>query len=86
VPVVTLRYWASARSAAGVAEEKVEATSLGDALRAVQAFRTDQPRFAQVLAVCSYVVDDVPVGKRPHDSVLLEDGAQVEVLPPFAGG
>jgi sulfur-carrier protein len=85
-PLVTVRYWAAARAAAGVAEERVVADTLAEALQAVRAARLGDARFIQVLSVCSYVVDGVPVGKRAHDSVLLNAGSEVEVLPPFAGG
>ncbi|MGW7191984.1 MoaD/ThiS family protein, partial [Streptomyces sp. NPDC054838] len=40
----------------------------------------------RVLLRCSFLVNDEPVGKRPHDAVLLTEGGTVEVLPPFAGG
>ncbi len=40
----------------------------------------------RVLLRCSFLVNDEPVGKRPHDSVPLTEGGTVEVLPPFAGG
>jgi molybdopterin converting factor small subunit len=89
---VTLRYWASAKDAAGVAEEDVDAGTLAEALAAARRRHADSvgtggsQRFAQVLQRCSYLVDGDPVGLRQHDSVGLADGATVEVLPPFAGG
>ncbi len=87
---VTVRYWASARAAAGVAEEQleleVESVTLAAVLDVVRATRPGVPRFGQVLGVCSYLVDGDPVGRRPHETIALRDGAEVEVLPPFAGG
>ena len=83
-PTVTLRYWAGAKAAAGVAEERIEAATLALALQRARAQR-DQ-RFSQVLDACSYVVSERPVGQTPHDLVTLADGDIVEVLPPFAGG
>lgn len=80
----TLRYWAAAREAAGCSEEPFCASTLDEALR--QAVHGRTPRFAEVLAVSSYLVDDAPVGARGHQDVLLHDGSVVEVLPPFAGG
>ncbi len=80
----TLRYWAGARAAAGVASEPTSATTLAEALLLARATRDD--RFGQVLSVCSYVVDGDPVGARDHAQVQLADGALVDVLPPFAGG
>jgi sulfur-carrier protein len=80
--VVTMRYWAAAKEAAGVAEEKVEADTLAAALAGVQ----PSPRLRAVLARCSFLIDGQPAGTRPADAVTLADGAVIEVLPPFAGG
>lgn len=79
-----VRYYASAKAAAGVAEEEVDARDLGSALDAVRA-RHDE-RFATVLGVCSFVVDGEPVGTRPHAQVALGEASVAECLPPFAGG
>ena len=80
----TIRYWAGARAAAGVASEQTSASTLAEALLLARATRDD--RFGQVLSVCSFVVDGDPVGAREHAQVVLADGALVDVLPPFAGG
>lgn len=80
----TLRYWAAARAAAGVAAEQTSAGTLAEALLLARSVRDD--RFAQVLEVCSFVVDGDPVGARDHAAVPLADGGLVDVLPPFAGG
>jgi molybdopterin synthase sulfur carrier subunit len=79
-----IRYWAAARDAAGVAEEPYDAETLADALRAARQEHGD--RLANVLTRCSYLVDDAPVGTRDHETVQLNEGGTVEVLPPFAGG
>jgi molybdopterin converting factor small subunit len=80
----TLRFWAAAKAAAGVAEEPYDAATLAEALAAARSRHGDG--LARVLDRSTYVVDDAPVGGRPHDKVLLTDGGSVEVLPPFAGG
>jgi molybdopterin converting factor small subunit len=80
----TLRYWAAAKAAAGVAEEEREAATLHDLLAAARA--EHGAGLSRVLEVCSFLVDEHPVGARPHDEVALPDGALVDVLPPFAGG
>jgi molybdopterin converting factor small subunit len=80
----TIRYWAAARAAAGVAEDPYDGETLADALAQARALRGDA--LGKVLDRCSYVVDDAPVGGRAHDSVRLTDGGTVECLPPFAGG
>ena len=82
--MTTMRYWAAARAAAGVAEEPTSAATLAEALLLARAVRDD--RFGRVLEVCSFVVDGQPVGARDHTQVRLADGGLVDVLPPFAGG
>jgi len=86
MPVVTIRWWAAAKAAAGCAEEMVEADRLDLALGEARQRHADSPDFARVLARCSFLVDGVAVGSRPHNEVLLEDRVIVEALPPFAGG
>jgi molybdopterin synthase sulfur carrier subunit len=83
---VTMRYWAAAKQAAGVAEETISAQTLGDALTAALAGRDGAAALSAVLARSSFLVDGSPVGTRAPDSVLLGESAVVEVLPPFAGG
>jgi molybdopterin synthase sulfur carrier subunit len=82
--MTTLRYWAAARAAAGVAAETTSAPTLAAALEEARG-RHDE-RFATVLARCSFVVDGDPVGGRDHRAVRLAEGGLVDVLPPFAGG
>lgn len=79
----TIRYWAAAKAAAGIAEEPYDAGTLADVLATA---RVAHPELGKVLDRSSYVVDGAPVGGRAHDSVQLTDGGTVEVLPPFAGG
>lgn len=76
--VVTVRYWAGAKRAAGVDHELLAADSVGE-LRGVLAAR---PVLAALSAVASFLVD----GQRAGDDTRLADGAEVDVLPPFAGG
>jgi sulfur-carrier protein len=91
--IVTMRYWAAAKEAAGVAEETVTADTLAAALAFVDGQRRANPAAAAgstalsaVLARSSFLVDGHPVGRRAAESVILADGAVIEVLPPFAGG
>jgi len=82
---VTMRYWAAARDAAGVAEQRFDAETLAAALiQAADADRAGQLR--AVLARSSFLIDGDPVGRRAAESVALRDGNVIEVLPPFAGG
>jgi molybdopterin synthase sulfur carrier subunit len=81
--MVTLRYWAAAKEAAGLAEETVTADTLADALAAA---RGRDPRLDAGLARSSFLIDGEPAGTRAPDLVQLGDAAVIEVLPPFAGG
>jgi molybdopterin synthase sulfur carrier subunit len=89
---VTLRYWAAAKHAAGVAEETISAETLAAALEvALSARERDAPPgtgsgLRAVLARSSFLVDGTPVGGRAPETVALQEAAVVEVLPPFAGG
>ncbi|WP_067181664.1 MoaD/ThiS family protein [Microtetraspora niveoalba] len=78
----TVRYWAAAKAAAGVAEERFDAPTLGDLLAGISA----NPDLARVLRRCSFLVNGAPAGTRDPHTVDLPEGAVVEVLPPFAGG
>src|SRR6188472_221428 len=89
VGTVTVRYWASARAAAGVESDRLpvgEGTTLADVLVAVRGLHPDRSRLAEVVAVCSVLVGDRPVGSRAPEDVVLAPGDVVELLPPFAGG
>ena len=83
---VTVRYWAAAKAAAGVAEEVVDGTDLAAVLSEVVRRRPGDRRFADVVKMCSVLVGEVPVGARDHAEVALPAGSTVELLPPFAGG
>jgi sulfur-carrier protein len=83
---VTIRYWAAAKDAAGVPEESLEADSLAGALNAAAARRTSAGRLREIFARSSFLVNADPVGRAAKESIMLEDGAVIEVLPPFAGG
>ena len=80
---LTIRYFAGAQTAAGVAEERLPATApvslveLSDRLA-----RRHGPALARVLDAAAFLIDEVP---GPRDRVV-PTGATVDVLPPFAGG
>jgi molybdopterin synthase sulfur carrier subunit len=83
---VRIRYWAAAKDAAGIPEEPVDAVTLRDALDAVIASRKPDARLAAVIARSSFLVNADPVGRAAKESIVLHEGAVIEVLPPFAGG
>jgi molybdopterin synthase sulfur carrier subunit len=78
--VLLVRYFAGARAAAGVPEEKIEAATLGDLVATITA---ERPRLASVLTACSFLVDGT--SWRDRDAALPAT-ATIDVLPPFAGG
>lgn len=79
--MVTVRYWAAARSAAGCVEETFPPSTVAELIEAIAA-RHDMGR---VMRACSLLIDGVaaPVNHPDH---AIADGAGVDVLPPFAGG
>lgn len=86
---VVVRYWAAARAAAGVESDTVavgDGASLATVLDEVRRLRADRPKLAEVLAVCSVLVGDRPVGATDPGDVKVSPGDTVELLPPFAGG
>ena len=86
MPMVTMRYWAAAKQAAGVAQETLSAATLAEALATAVANRSASADFQTVLARSSLLVNGEQAGGRPAETVSLEEGAVIEVLPPFAGG
>jgi sulfur-carrier protein len=100
--IVTLRYWAAAKEAAGTAEETVTAGTLAEVLAAARGRArpgpsapggtpangagSQDPRLRTILARSSFLIDGVPVGTRAPETVVLSDAVVIEVLPPFAGG
>jgi molybdopterin converting factor small subunit len=78
--VVTVRYWAGARAAAGVDVETVPAARTVAEL--VARLGAQRAELRPVLAVASVLVD----GRTGSGEDPVPVGALVEVLPPFAGG
>ena len=86
--VITVRYWASARSAAGVDADQLAVTgpvSLSEVLSLAIGLHPGS-RLGEVLQVCSVLVGDRPVSSEEPADVLVAPGSSVEFLPPFAGG
>lgn len=85
MPIVRVRYFAGARAAAGVEEDQVELPAparVADVLAELRRRRGE--RLSAVLAACSYLLDGVAV----HDEAATVPTvtAELDVLPPFAGG
>ena len=79
--MVTVRYYAGARAAAGTAQEQAEAADVGTLVRVLEERHGE--RLGRVLAASSLLVDGIAT---EDFSAVLDDGVTVEVLPPFAGG
>ncbi|MFN2562455.1 MAG: MoaD/ThiS family protein [Jatrophihabitans sp.] len=77
-PSVTVRYWAGAQRAAGIEKETLSAGTVAE-LRDVLRGR---PGLDRVADVASFLVD----GQQAGEDARLQEGAEVDVLPPFAGG
>jgi molybdopterin converting factor small subunit len=75
---VTVRYWAGAQRAAGTEVESLTAETIGE----LRALLQERPALASVAAVASFLVD----GQQAAENTMLHDGAEIDVLPPFAGG
>jgi molybdopterin converting factor small subunit len=85
---IVVRYWASARAAAGVDTDALTVTgplSLADVVRRVAELHPGSP-LPGVIEACSVLVGDEPVKSRDPRSVQVRPGQTVEFLPPFAGG
>lgn len=85
---ITVRYWASARAAAGIESDALPvsgALTLTDVVRRAAALHPGT-RLPGVLEACSVLVGDQPVASRDPEAVLVRPGQTVEFLPPFAGG
>ncbi len=78
---VTVRYFAGAQAAAGVAQEQVSASTVDELLSRLA--EAHGGALSRVLAASSFLVDGVSVREPAYR---LSDGATVDVLPPFAGG
>jgi sulfur-carrier protein len=79
--VTTIRFFAAARAAVGVASVVSDAPTLGVALDALDV--ADPARWATLRGRCSFLVDGITTRDR---STPLAGVDLVDVMPPFAGG
>ena len=88
---MNVRYFAAARAAAGVDEERFElpaGSTVESLLVAVLDVERPEPPagtppLERILARSSFLLNEVAIRDR---ATLLADGDVVDVLPPFAGG
>ncbi|KZB87250.1 MoaD/ThiS family protein [Amycolatopsis regifaucium] len=81
---IVVRYFASARAAVGIDEEKVTLPDGARVADAVTRLRELHPEtLPKLLEAVSYLLDGVAVRDLTRP---LTEGAELDVLPPFAGG
>lgn len=80
--LVTVRFFAAARAAAGCDQMTVEPGPLEQVLESMHAAF---PALAAVTPMCSFLVDSMSA-KRLGGGTEVSAGSTVDVLPPFAGG
>jgi molybdopterin synthase sulfur carrier subunit len=82
---VTVRFWASVRSAAGVVEDRFQPGTVAELLAQVG---ERYPATRELLPRCSVLLDAMAVHDlaRSGQGREVRPGATMEVLPPFAGG
>ncbi|MFD2793799.1 MoaD/ThiS family protein [Promicromonospora vindobonensis] len=79
--MITVRYFAGAREAAGVTTDQLGGPTSVAALREVLA--ESRPGLVPVLPRCALLVAGA---RATSDEAEVPDGVTVDVLPPFAGG
>jgi len=86
--MIVVRYWAAARTAAGVGQDEIVTNGPLTLAEVVRRAVTAHPgtRLPGVLEICSVLVGDRPVATEDPETVVIEPGQSVEFLPPFAGG
>jgi molybdopterin converting factor small subunit len=85
MPTVTVRYFAAAREAAGVLEERVTVPDGGSVAHLLSQLEVSHgAALHRVLQRCSFLLDEIAV-RDVHRQVGPE-AATLDVLPPFAGG
>ncbi|MGD8195053.1 MoaD/ThiS family protein [Herbiconiux sp. P18] len=82
--MITVRYFAAAKAAVGLSEERRDdADTIGDLLTRVAGGAPDAAATAAVFARCSFLHN----GRATTDPrTPLAPGDTLDVLPPFAGG
>ena len=79
-----VRYFAAARAAAGTTGEELTVpagATVADVLTTISARHGEE--LSRVLKACSFLLDGMAVRDR---EAVLTDSAELDVLPPFAGG
>jgi len=81
---IEVRYFAAARAAAGIDDEKLQVAEHATVDDVLATLRDGHgPELARVLERCSFLLDEVAVRDR---GVAVAGASSLDVLPPFAGG
>ena len=85
---IVVRYWAAARTAAGVDHDVLPTETPLTLVEVVRRAVAAHPgsRLPGVLEICSVLLGDRPVTTEDPSAVQVHPGQTVEFLPPFAGG
>ncbi len=86
--VIRVTYWAAARSAAQRDHDDLPVAapiSLTSVLHQIARLHPDS-RLPAVLETCSILLGDRPVATEDPDELMVPPGAELQFLPPFAGG
>lgn len=81
--LVTVRFFAAARAAAGTDSERVEVHAGATVAELVDLLSARSEDLGKVLRRCSFLCDGIAVREL---SRRLDAGQTIDVLPPFAGG
>ncbi|MDN6456836.1 MAG: MoaD/ThiS family protein [Yaniella sp.] len=76
--MITVRLFAAAADVVGTKQLKMQAETIADVIEQL----SDAQTTAQVISRCSFLVN----GTKASAETVLDDGATVDVLPPFDGG
>ncbi|AKN16188.1 ThiS family protein [Mycobacterium haemophilum DSM 44634] len=80
---VNVRYFAAARAAAGAESATVTLRPGTTVAELVESLAVQGSHLATVLSRCSYLRDGIAVRDQ---TIALQPGDTIDVLPPFAGG
>lgn len=81
--MIHVRYFAAARAATGLAEERLadlDGVTVAELVGVVSARHSG---LANIISACGFLVDGAAV-REP--TTVIPAGSEVDVLPPFAGG
>lgn len=87
--VITVLYFAAAKSAIGLHSEQIALPSTPyrlSALNAILLERHPNISLQDVLEICSWSVDATMIANEEVSNVMLFGGEEVAVIPPVSGG